>query len=110
MRGLCPDDLRAFRLFPRREIEDIRVAGINDRHPLAHISWLRFAVIGGNMFQQTLNPAGSLWLSVLISMVPLVALLYMLAVLRLTAWLATIVGGVITFLLGVLVWHAPAGD
>ncbi len=62
------------------------------------------------MFQQTLNPAGSLWLSVLISMVPLVALLYMLAVLRLTAWLATIVGGVITFLLGVLVWHAPAGD
>ena len=62
------------------------------------------------MFQQTLNPAGSLWLSVLISMVPLVALLYMLAVLRLTAWLATIVGGIITFLLGVLVWHAPADD
>ncbi len=62
------------------------------------------------MFQQTLNPAGSLWLSVLISMVPLVALLYMLAVLRLTAWLATIAGGIITFLLGVLVWHAPAGD
>ncbi len=46
------------------------------------------------MFQQTLNPAGSLWLSVLISMVPLVALLYMLAVLRLTAWLATIAGGI----------------
>jgi lactate permease len=62
------------------------------------------------MFQQTLNPAGSLWLSVLISMVPLIALLYMLAVLRLTAWLATIAGGIITFLLGVLVWHAPAGD
>ncbi len=62
------------------------------------------------MFQQTLNPAGSLWLSVLISMVPLIALLYMLAVLRLTAWLATIAGGIITFLLGVLVWHAPADD
>ncbi len=62
------------------------------------------------MFQQTLNPAGSLWLSVLISMVPLIALLYMLAVLRLTAWLATIAGGLITFLLGILVWHAPAGD
>jgi len=62
------------------------------------------------MFQQTLSPAGSLWLSVLISMVPLIALLYMLAVLRMTAWLATIVGGLITFLLGVLVWHAPAGD
>ena len=42
-------------------------------------------------------------------MVPLVALLYMLAVLRMTAWLATIIGGLITILLGVLVWHAPAG-
>jgi lactate permease len=62
------------------------------------------------MFQQTLNPAGNLWLTVLIAMVPFIALLYMLAVLRLTAWLATIIGGLITILLGVLVWHAPAGD
>ncbi len=62
------------------------------------------------MFQQTLNPAGNLWLTVLIAMVPFIALLYMLAVLRLTAWLATIIGGLITILLGVLVWHAPAGN
>src|SRR5438445_572956 len=62
------------------------------------------------MFQQTLNPAGNLWLTVLISMVPFAALLYMLAVLRLTAWLATIIGGLVTILLGVLVWRAPAGD
>ena len=59
------------------------------------------------MFQQVLNPAGNLWLSVLISLVPLVALLFMLAVLRMTAWLATIVAGVITIPIGVLVWHAP---
>src|SRR6266699_4205878 len=62
------------------------------------------------MFQQTLNPAGNLWLTVLIPMVPFIALLYMLAALRLTAWLATIIGGLLTMLLGVLVWHAPAGD
>src|SRR5437879_4250013 len=62
------------------------------------------------MFQQTLNPAGNLWLTVLISMVPFAALLYMLAVLRLTAWLATIIGGLVTILLGGLVWRAPAGD
>ena len=62
------------------------------------------------MFQQTLNPAGNLWLTVLIAMVPFAALLYMLAALRLTAWLATILGGVLTILLGVFVWHAPAGD
>src|SRR5216684_815926 len=59
------------------------------------------------MFQQTLNPTGNLWLTVLIAMVPFAALLYMLAALRLTAWLATILGGVVTILLGVLVWHAP---
>jgi len=62
------------------------------------------------MFQQTLNPAGNLWLTVLIAMVPFVALLYMLAALRLTAWLATIIGGLVTILLGVLVWHAPVAD
>lgn len=62
------------------------------------------------MFQQTLNPAGNLWLTVLIAMVPFAALLYMLAALRLTAWLATILGGIVTILLGVLVWHAPLRD
>jgi lactate permease len=62
------------------------------------------------MFQQTLNPAGNLWLTVLIAMIPFAALLYMLAALRLTAWLATILGGVVTVILGVLVWHAPVGD
>src|SRR5580704_7340326 len=59
------------------------------------------------MFQQTLNPLGNLWLTVFVAMVPFVALLYMLAALRLTAWLATIIGGVVTLLLGILVWHAP---
>src|SRR6202163_3953179 len=59
------------------------------------------------MFEQVLNPAGNLWLTVLIALVPLIALLFMLAVLRMTAWLATIIVGAITIPLGVLVWHAP---
>ena len=59
------------------------------------------------MFNQILDPAGRLWLTVLISLVPLVALLFLLAVLRITAWLATILGGLATVLVGVLVWHAP---
>src|SRR6202795_2889891 len=58
-------------------------------------------------FEQVLDPAGNLWLTVLISLVPLIALLFMLAVLRMTAWLATIIVGVITIPLGVFVWHAP---
>jgi len=62
------------------------------------------------MFQQTLNPAGNLWLTVFIALIPLIALLYMLAILRMTAWLATIIVGAITIPLGVLVWHAPFGN
>ena len=62
------------------------------------------------MFEQIVNPAGHLWLTVLISLVPLVGLLFMLAVLRMTAWLASILVGVITIPLGVLVWHAPLMD
>jgi lactate permease len=62
------------------------------------------------MFEQTLDPMGHLWLSVLVSLVPLFALLFMLAVLRMTAWLATIIVGVITIPLGVFVWHAPLAN
>jgi lactate permease len=41
------------------------------------------------------------------ALVPLAVLLFMLAVLRLTAWLATIIAGAITIAVGVLVWRAP---
>jgi lactate permease len=62
------------------------------------------------MFEQILDPAGHVWLSVLISLVPLLVLLFLLAVLRMTAWLATIMVGAITIPLGVLVWHAPLAN
>jgi lactate permease len=59
------------------------------------------------VFTQTLNPLGNLWLTAFVSLVPFVALLFMLAALRMTAWLTTIIAGIITIPLGVLVWHAP---
>jgi len=59
------------------------------------------------MFEQILDPTGHVWLSVLISLVPLIALLFMIAALRMTAWLASILVGVITIPIGVFVWHAP---
>jgi lactate permease len=59
------------------------------------------------MFEQVLDPTGHLWLSVLVSLIPLIALLFMLAALRMTAWLASILVGVITIPIGVFVWHAP---
>ncbi len=59
------------------------------------------------MFEQLLNPTGNLWLTVLVALAPLAILLFMLAVLRMTAWLATIIVSVLTIPLTVLVWHAP---
>src|ERR1700722_19917862 len=59
------------------------------------------------MFQQTLSPTPSLWLTVLVSLIPPAALLFMPASCRMAAWIAAILVGVITIPLGVLVWHAP---
>jgi len=59
------------------------------------------------MFHQVLAPTGTLWSTIVLALVPLVVLLFMLAVLRITAWLATIIAGVITVGIAVLAWHAP---
>lgn len=59
------------------------------------------------MFEQILNPAGKLWATELFALVPLFCLLLMLAAFRMTAWLATLLGGIATLVIGVLVWHAP---
>ena len=48
-----------------------------------------------------------MWLTILAALIPFAALLFMLTVLRITAWLATILGGLVTIAVGVLVWHAP---
>src|SRR5437868_12950380 len=62
-----------------------------------------------NIFQQTLNPAGNMRLTVLLALVPLAALLFLLAIVRLTAWLAALIAGGVALTLGALVWHAPWG-
>jgi lactate permease len=61
------------------------------------------------MFHQILAPTGSMWSTILLALIPLAVLLFMLAVLRITAWLATIIAGVITIAVGILAWHAPVG-
>jgi lactate permease len=61
------------------------------------------------MFHQILAPTGSLWTTILLALVPLAVLLFLLAVLRMTAWLACIIAGIVTTLLGVFAWHAPLG-
>jgi lactate permease len=62
------------------------------------------------LFRQVLDPAHNLGLTSLLALVPVVALLVMLAAFRITAWLAVVIGSAITLLLAVTVWQAPAGS
>jgi lactate permease len=58
-------------------------------------------------FTQVLDPLHSVAGSALLALVPIVLLLVLLAVLRMTAWVSVIVGSVVTVALGCAVWHAP---
>src|SRR5437660_11071050 len=61
------------------------------------------------MFNQILEPAGqSLALTILAALVPLIVLLFLLAVVRMTAWLSTIIASLVTVIVGGSVWKAPA--
>jgi lactate permease len=60
-------------------------------------------------FTQSLNPAHSTWGSTLIALIPIVLLLVLLPVLRMSAWQAVIIGSVVTIVLAVTVWGAPVG-
>ncbi len=62
------------------------------------------------MFEQTLNPTGHLWLTILAALIPLVAMILLLAVFRVTAWMATIFAGMITVPVAVFIWHAPLAN
>jgi len=59
------------------------------------------------MFTQVLDPLGNLTLTCLVALIPVVSLLVMLAVFRWPAWLATLIGSVITFALALWVWKMP---
>jgi lactate permease len=60
-------------------------------------------------FVQSLNPADSTLGSTLIALIPIVLLLVLLPVLRMSAWQAVIIGSVVTIILAITVWNAPAG-
>lgn len=60
-------------------------------------------------FVQLLNPLHSVAGSTLLALVPVVLLLLLLAVFKLSAWQAVIIGAVVTLVLGIFVWGAPVG-
>lgn len=59
-------------------------------------------------FVQVLKPAGGLLGSTLLSLVPVVLLLLLLAGFRLSAWKAVIIGAAVTVIMGITIWHVPA--
>src|SRR6202453_981820 len=59
------------------------------------------------MFMQILDPTGNLFVLWLVALVPVVLLLVLLAGLRLSAWIAVLIGSVVTFLLALSVWKMP---
>jgi L-lactate transport len=61
------------------------------------------------LFKQVLDPLHSAGLTALVALVPVIALLVLLAVYRVTAWLATLLGALLTLALALVVWHVPLG-
>ena len=61
-------------------------------------------------FTQSLNPAHSTLGSTLVALIPIVLLLVLLPVMRMSAWQAVTIGAVVTIILAVTVWSTPAGD
>jgi lactate permease len=59
------------------------------------------------VFAQPLNPTGNVVLTIIASLIPLIALFIMLAVLRFSAWLASLIGSIITIIVAVSLWGAP---
>ncbi|WP_024510524.1 L-lactate permease [Bradyrhizobium sp. ARR65] len=62
------------------------------------------------MFKQILDPTGNMFITWLVALVPVAALLFMLAALRWSAWIATLVGSLITLALGLWVWRMPLDE
>ena len=62
------------------------------------------------MFTQVIDPLGNLFATWVVALVPVAVLLVLLAVFRMSAWLATLIGSIVTFLLAAWVWHMPTGD
>ena len=66
-------------------------------------------IVVASDFTQHLNPLSSTLASTLVALIPLVLLLVLLAVFRLTAWLVVTIGAVVTIVMAITIWHAPAG-
>jgi lactate permease len=62
------------------------------------------------MFTQIVDPLGNLALTCLVALVPVCLLLVLLAVFRVTAWVAVLIGSIVTYALAVAVWKMPTNE
>src|ERR1700743_1661365 len=67
-----------------------------------------FVTASGPLMQK-LDPVHSTLGGTLIALIPIVLLLVLLAVLRMSAWQAVVIGVVVTIVRALTVWGAPAG-
>src|SRR2546421_4123896 len=67
------------------------------------------SVSAASVFTQHLNPLNSILGSTLVALLPLALLLVLLAVMRVTAWLAVIIGAIVTIIMAITIWGAPVG-
>ena len=61
----------------------------------------------GPAFAQYLDPLHTTVGTTLVALIPIVLLLLLLAVVKMTAWQAVIIGAVVTMIMAVTIWHAP---
>ena len=61
------------------------------------------------MFTQIVDPIGNLGITCLVALIPVVLLLILLAVFRVSAWLAVLIGSIVTFVLAAWIWQMPIG-
>jgi lactate permease len=66
-------------------------------------------VSAASVFTQHLNPLNTILGSTLVALLPLALLLVLLAIMRVTAWLAVTIGAVVTIIMAITIWDAPAG-
>jgi lactate permease len=64
-------------------------------------------LLAASGFTQHLNPLSSTLGSTFVALIPLALLLVLLAVMRVTAWLAVTIGAVVTIVMAITIWHAP---
>ena len=61
------------------------------------------------MFSQVLDPFNNIFLTGFVALMPVILLLFLLAVFRMTAWLATLIASIFTFGLALL-WQVPLAN